>query len=66
MATKNMVALLVLALLAVAVSGQDLGEFTPAPAPAPTMGSGDGVSLGMSGALMCSSLFLSMLALLKD
>ncbi|KAJ9158560.1 hypothetical protein P3X46_024130 [Hevea brasiliensis] len=41
-----------------AASAQDL-----APAPAPDQGAA--FSLGMSGAVICSSLFLSMLALLK-
>ena len=48
----------------VAVSAQDFGEL--APAPAPVVGKGvASYSLGTSGALICSSLFLSLLALLR-
>ncbi|KAF9665732.1 hypothetical protein SADUNF_Sadunf16G0154400 [Salix dunnii] len=49
----------------VAVSAQDIGELAPAPAPAVGKGAAS-YSLGTSGALICcSSLFLSMLALLR-
>ncbi|EEF49157.1 conserved hypothetical protein [Ricinus communis] len=52
-----------LAAVAATVSAQDLGNL--APAPAPSMDKGAAYSLGMSGAVICSSLFLSMVALLK-
>ncbi|OAY44785.1 hypothetical protein MANES_07G005200v8 [Manihot esculenta] len=45
------------------VSAQDLGDLAPAPAPA--MDKGAAYSLGMSAAVICSSLFFSMLALFK-
>ncbi|KAG5238495.1 hypothetical protein IMY05_009G0049500 [Salix suchowensis] len=58
-------AVVVAAMLAsAAVSAQDFGE--PAPAPAPGMDKGAAsFSSGTSGALICSSLFFSMLALLR-
>ncbi|KAJ4828007.1 hypothetical protein Tsubulata_006197 [Turnera subulata] len=48
---------------AAAASAQDLGGF--APAPAPSMDKGAAYSFGISGAVICSSLLLSALALLK-
>jgi len=46
------------------VSAQDFGEMAPAPAPAIGAGAAS-YSFGTSGALICSFLFLSMLALLR-
>jgi len=64
-AMKLFAAAVVMAMLAsVAVSAQDLGELAPAPAPGKDKGAAS-FSLGMSGALICSSLFLSMLSLLR-
>ncbi|KAG5222955.1 hypothetical protein IMY05_C1888001500 [Salix suchowensis] len=62
---KLFAAVLVTVMLAsVAVSAQDFGEM--APAPAPVVGKGvASYSFGTSGALICSSLFLSLLALLR-
>lgn len=58
-------AAVVMAMLAsVAVSAQDLGELAPAPAPGMDNGAAS-FFLGKSGALICSSLFLSMLAVLR-
>ncbi|KAF2293598.1 hypothetical protein GH714_003169 [Hevea brasiliensis] len=57
------VVFLVAVFAAASVSAQDLGDLAPAPAPA--MDKGAAYSLGMSGAVICSSLFLSMLAFLK-
>ncbi|KAF2293606.1 hypothetical protein GH714_003235 [Hevea brasiliensis] len=57
------VVFLVAVFAAASVSAQDLGDLSPAPSPA--MDKGAAYSLGMSGAVICSSLFLSMLALLK-
>jgi hypothetical protein len=62
-AMKLFAAAVVMAMLAsVAVSAQDLGELAPAPGKDKGAAS---FSLGMSGALICSSLFLSMLSLLR-
>ncbi|KAJ6896054.1 hypothetical protein NC651_022322 [Populus alba x Populus x berolinensis] len=65
-AMKLLAAAAVMAMLAttVAVSGQDLGELAPAPAPGMDKGAAS-FSHGMSGPLICSSLFLSVLALLR-
>ncbi|KAL9404859.1 hypothetical protein Peur_001831 [Populus x canadensis] len=62
---KFLAAVLVMAMFAsVDVSAQDFGEMAPAPAPAFGAGAAS-YSFGTSGALICSSLFLSMLALLR-
>ncbi|KAH7570678.1 hypothetical protein ACOSP7_019009 [Xanthoceras sorbifolium] len=54
-------AAIIMVVFSAAVSSVSAQELAPAPAP----NAGDGYSLGMSGAVICSSLFLSMLALLK-
>jgi len=64
-AMKLFAAAVVMAMLAsVAVSAQDLGKLAPVPAPGMDKGAAS-FALGMSGALICSSLFLSMLSLLR-
>ncbi|CAK7330817.1 unnamed protein product [Dovyalis caffra] len=66
---KLFAAVLIMAIFAsFLVSAQDFGELSPTPAPAPGPGMDKGAStysFGMSGALICSSLFFSLLALLR-
>ncbi|WCJ18955.1 hypothetical protein M5689_001268 [Euphorbia peplus] len=59
---KNMAVILLVAALASAsaVSAQEM-----APSPAPSMDKGAAYSFGMSSAVICSSIFLSMLAIFK-
>ena len=52
----------VVAMYSATVTAQD---FEMAPAPAPTMDKGAACSLGMSGAVFCSTLLFSLLALSK-
>ncbi|KAF5736428.1 hypothetical protein HS088_TW14G00570 [Tripterygium wilfordii] len=59
---QSIVLFALVSIFAAAVSAQD---FDMAPAPAPSQDKGAGYSLGMSGAVICSSLVLSLLALLK-
>ncbi|KAK2637085.1 hypothetical protein Ddye_031877 [Dipteronia dyeriana] len=65
MASSSSYALVLATIMAVfsaaAVMSVSAQEISPAPAPS----IGDGYSLSMSGAVICSSLFVSMLALLK-
>ncbi|GFY92251.1 hypothetical protein Acr_08g0006470 [Actinidia rufa] len=52
----------VIAIFSVTASAQD---FESAPAPPPSMDTGSAYSLPISGAIVCSSVVLSFLALLK-
>ncbi|CAN1342645.1 hypothetical protein LINPERPRIM_LOCUS39527 [Linum perenne] len=56
-----LVLLAVVAIFAAAVSAQEL-----APAPAPSVDQGAGYTMGASGAMICSSLFLSLVAMLRN
>ncbi|KAJ4828008.1 hypothetical protein Tsubulata_006198 [Turnera subulata] len=61
---KAVAIVLIVAMYASGVRGQD---FEMAPAPAPTMDKGAAAySFGMSGPMICSSLMLSLLALLLN
>ncbi|KAK7312430.1 hypothetical protein VNO77_36281 [Canavalia gladiata] len=55
--------LMLFVVFAAGVSAQ-AGEFSQAPAPAPTMDAGAGFLVTYSGAFVCSSLLLSLLAVL--
>ncbi|XWS35498.1 hypothetical protein CRYUN_Cryun20dG0002500 [Craigia yunnanensis] len=63
-ASKAFAVVLVIGMLSAIVSAQDFGA---ASAPAPSMDKGAAYSLGngMSGAVICSSLLLSVIALLR-
>ncbi|XVF22970.1 hypothetical protein REPUB_Repub12eG0216900 [Reevesia pubescens] len=61
-ASKAFAAVLLIAMLAAIVSAQDLGA---TPAPTPSMDKGAACSLGMNGAVICSTLLLSVLALVR-
>lgn len=69
-AMKSLAAVLLMVMFVAVVSAQDLGELSPASAPAPTpdKGAASAYSFGMSsaGAVVCSSLFLSMLAVVRQ
>ncbi|XWS45707.1 hypothetical protein CRYUN_Cryun14cG0002700 [Craigia yunnanensis] len=62
--SKAFAAVLVIAMLSAIVSAQDFGG-TPAPAPSMDKGTAYTLGNGMSGAVIWSSLLLSVLALLR-
>ncbi|KAL7204357.1 hypothetical protein ACSBR2_017434 [Camellia fascicularis] len=61
---KALAVFFVVALFSATASAQDLG-MAPASAPAPGMDAGSAFSLPISAAVVCSSLALSLVALIK-
>ncbi|CAN1342644.1 hypothetical protein LINPERPRIM_LOCUS39527 [Linum perenne] len=66
MASFNSSCLVLLAVVAIFAAAVSAQELAPAPAPSPVPDQGAGYTMGASGAMICSSLFLSLVAMLRN